>query len=254
MLVLLLSAVFVDAALERAAFQAAAVNYLIADYETGRVVAERWESPSEPVPPGSLLKPFLALAALGSAAHEPPRIDCDGSTCWLPQGHGVVGLRRAIAESCNTYFRGLALRVTTAEVAATVERFGLPPPPPETPPDGLWGLSPEWRVSPLRLAAAFGELARRRAEPAVALVLGGLRDAADQGTAAGVGRALPLDAFAKTGTSGCIHTPRAEADGYAVAVYPAEKPRYTIVVQVHGRTGRRAAEAAGAALRAWLSR
>ena len=188
MLVLLLSAVFVDAALERAAFEAEALSYLIADHETGRILAERWDSPSLPVPPGSLLKPFLAVAALGPTAVEPLQVDCDGSTCWLPQGHGAVGLRRALAVSCNTYFRSIAVRSSAAEVGATASRLGLAPPPPETPAEGLWGLSPEWRSSPLRLLAAYGELARRRAEPAVALVLGGLRDSARHGTAAGVGR------------------------------------------------------------------
>ncbi len=254
MLLLLLSAVIVDAALERAAFAEEAVRYVIADYESGRVVAERWDEPAAPIAPGSLWKPFLAVAALGPGAVEPAPQNCDGSRCWLPGGHGTVGLRRALAESCNAYFRAVALRMDAAPVGATAARFGLPPPPAGTSADGLWGLSPEWRASPLRLLAGYAELVKRRAEPAAAVVLGGLRDAARSGTAAGVGRALPLESFAKTGTAACAHPRGGEADGYAVAIYPAEKPRYTIVVQIHGRTGRRAAEAAGTALRAWLSR
>ena len=65
-------------------------------------------------PPGSTYKVIAASGALEAGVVLPQsKIHCDGSLVlpsgwafddWLPQGHGLVDLQRAIAESCNIYF------------------------------------------------------------------------------------------------------------------------------------------------------
>ena len=65
-------------------------------------------------PPGSTYKLVAASGALESQVILPEsNIKCDGQLIlkdgwafndWLPQGHGLVNLERAIAESCNIYF------------------------------------------------------------------------------------------------------------------------------------------------------
>lgn len=73
-------------------------------------------------PPGSTVKPFLALAA--HAANAPilrKTIFCEGFfrlpggerrfRDWKREGHGQVGLQRAVIESCDVYFYQLALEL-----------------------------------------------------------------------------------------------------------------------------------------------
>jgi cell division protein FtsI/penicillin-binding protein 2 len=90
-------------------------------------------------------------------------------------------------------------------------------------------------------------------EPETSIVLQGLRRAAREGTAAALTR-LPQDAYAKTGTAECAHVANADGDGFAVAVYPADSPRYAVVTRVHGQTGRVAAAAAAALLQVLTAR
>ena len=197
----------------------------------------------EPLPPGSLLKPFAALAYAVGHGFRYPTASCSGEGCWLPAGHGALGLEDALAQSCNVYFRELAREIAPAALAQTAVRFGLPAPPPDASPGSYWGLGDRWRVPAPRLLSAYRELHRRRGDPGVAPILEGLRRSASRGTAAAVG----APAVAKTGTSPCVHR-GSNGDGYCCALYPADKPRYTMLLQLHGRTGREAARAAGVVL------
>lgn len=70
--------------------------------------------------PGSVLKPLTAAAALQCHAVTPQTtVDCTGCyllgqhsiRCWKRDGHGVVNLNRALAESCNTFFITIGLAV-----------------------------------------------------------------------------------------------------------------------------------------------
>jgi cell division protein FtsI/penicillin-binding protein 2 len=201
-----------------------------------------------------LLKPFVALAYGRKNGLVFPELNCTGETCWLPGGHGRVGIVEAIAHSCNTYFRQLAIAVTPAEVGFESARLGLRAPPPSSTPESLWGLRADWFVTPHELLRAYTEFVRRRSEPDASIVLEGLRRAAREGTAADLAARLAQDAYAKTGTAECAHTPNADGDGFAVAVYPADAPRYAVVTRVHGQTGRTAAGAAAALLAALTTR
>ena len=208
----------------------------------------RWQRgfSEEPILPGSLLKPFAALAWLEAHDAEPPIEVCRGESCWLPSGHGSVSLTAALAHSCNFYFARLSGSLWYDQIAGVALRYGLRSPP-EQASEAWWGWGDGWSLPPASLLEAYRELARRPG-PANALVARGLRQAAASGTAAGVGRALGSPALAKTGTASCRHARRATADGLAIVVYPSDNPRYTMLLQACGRPGRETAAAAGLAL------
>ena len=114
------------------------VSYLLADAETGHVLASAWDNADRPIPVGSLVKPFTALAYSSQYGLPLPSYVCRGTAthCWRPRGHGRLDLRAAIAYSCNSYFLMLASRLNTAQVAPTLASFGIdaPPMPPPLPP------------------------------------------------------------------------------------------------------------------------
>ena len=229
------------------------VDYVIADFKTGTVVEEHWRDP-QIASPGSLLKPFTALAWGRKHGLDFPELTCTGERCWLPSGHGQIGIVEAIAQSCNAYFRRLAVSVLPAEVGFEAARLGLRAPPPSSTTESLWGLRPDWRVTAHEALSAYMELVRRRSDPDVFIVLQGLSSAAQDGTAAALATKLPQDAYAKTGTAECTHLVNADGDGFAIAVYPADAPRYGVITRVHGQTGRVGAGAAAALLHALTTR
>jgi len=210
------------------------VSYLVVDTPTGRVIASRWIDPQRPIPVGSLVKPFTALAYGETHNFVFPEYTCRGR-CWLPGGHGRLNVQQAIANSCNSYFRELAAGVDPAGLAQVCRRLGLPLP---SAPPGLTGTGDFWKISPLDLARAFGRLA---GEAQAHAILGGMRQAARSGTAKAVGE----NALAKTGTAECSHAPREAGDGLAIALFPAEAPRYTVLVRRNNTTGANAAAVAG---------
>ena len=70
-------------------------------------------------PPGSTIKPFMAMAGLyyhkrtpSSVTYDPGFFAFPGSSHhyrdWKPEGHGSVDLRRSIVQSCDTYYYSLA--------------------------------------------------------------------------------------------------------------------------------------------------
>jgi cell division protein FtsI/penicillin-binding protein 2 len=218
------------------------------------VVYSRWADFNQPVPVGSLVKPFTALAYAASHGGRFPRIECTPeSGCWLPSGHGAVGIEQAIGHSCNAYFRSLSEQLHARDLVPVTSRFGLTAPPLSSQPGSYFGLGGEWPLAPVALVRAYEELLRRSAEPAISRVLAGLKLAGGHGTASGVARALGGgSSFAKTGTAPCIHNEpshRSNGDGYAVVLYPTDQPRYTLLVRVHGVPGREAANLAGEILK-----
>jgi cell division protein FtsI/penicillin-binding protein 2 len=227
-------------------------SFLLLDAQTGRVLASRWDQPDTPIPMGSLLKPFTALAYGQQHDFRYPGHTCRGTStgCWLPRGHGDVDLTAAIAHSCNSYFRMLTATLTAADVTPTAARFGLDGPTPETFGPELAGLGSRWRISPLRVAHAYLELIRQRQQPGVSQILDGMALSARQGTGAEVHRAFRLsDALVKTGTAACTHSRHAPGDGFTVALTPADNPQLLLMVRVHGVPGAQAAKTAGQMLR-----
>ncbi len=83
-------------------------------------------------PPGSIMKLATALAALGG--HLGGRdLECRGRdvhrgttrSCWLREGHGRIGLRRALAVSCDVYFYQLARLLGPGRLLQAARELGL---------------------------------------------------------------------------------------------------------------------------------
>jgi penicillin-binding protein 2 len=110
--------------------------------------------------PGSLFKPFVALAALDDPQMMEPidvfdpaaRFDCEGAYELAGQRfrctkvHGLMDLHEAIVQSCNVFFFQLARRMGIDRVAEIVREFGfgqktgiaLPKEVPGVVPDKSW--------------------------------------------------------------------------------------------------------------------
>ena len=207
--------------------------------EDGQVTAQRWEHPERDIPVGSLTKPFMAVA-YGRTHSSFPKFRCTGGkTCWLRRGHGTLNVKQAIAFSCNSYFHQLVAQ-GSPEFPAAMANFSLHST------DDQASYAPFTTASPLALARAFLELTRQSRDPAVTLAIQGLALSAKSGTAREVGDALRgMTVLAKTGTAPCTHKKKAPGDGFALVMFPAEKPRAVLLVRLHGRPGHMAASVAG---------
>ncbi len=87
-------------------------------------------------PPGSTVKPAIALGGLTYGTTTPQRTRaCPGFFMlpnsrhrfrdWRPAGHGVVDLEAAIAQSCDVYFYELASMMGVEKLSAWLAHFGL---------------------------------------------------------------------------------------------------------------------------------
>jgi len=87
-------------------------------------------------PPGSTVKPVIALAGLSLGVTTPQRTKaCPGYFMlpgsshrfrdWRPSGHGVVAMEAAIAHSCDVYFYDLANQIGVDRLSAFLSHFGL---------------------------------------------------------------------------------------------------------------------------------
>ena len=226
-------------------------SYLLLDAHSGAVLASRWNGYEKPIPLGSLVKPFTALAYAEGHAFRYPIYECLGkaSGCWQPIPHGRLDVSAAISVSCNAYFLQMAKAVSLEQVGPVAQSFGLETPDADSTSATLIGLGGQWRISPIHMAQAYLELFRRRNQPGVAPILDGMRLSARRGTGAGVDRQLEqTTALVKTGTAACTHSPKAASDGFLLALVPADQPEILLLMRVHGVAGAKAAEFAGRAL------
>jgi penicillin-binding protein 1B len=119
-------------------------------------------------PMGSLVKPFIYLTALESGRYNaatvvqdaPVDVKLANGTHWRPENfsrqvYGAVPVVRALAESLNLATVGVGLNVGLPKVAQTLQRFGLPQPPPQVPAILLGAVA----VTPLEAAQLFNGLA-----------------------------------------------------------------------------------------------
>jgi cell division protein FtsI/penicillin-binding protein 2 len=199
-----------------------------------------WSDARASICMGSLLKPFLALAFISTHTHFPIRY-CAGarSGCWHAGGHGRQDIVAALANSCNTYFLGLANSIERAALETVALNYGLRTPDRTLTAANLIGLSAGWPQPPRSVLKAFATLAMNSRDERVRTILAGMARCADSGTA----RAAGFRCFAKTGTAPCSHKPAAPGDGFAVAIYPPDQPRQVILLRQHGTTGAMAARA-----------
>jgi penicillin-binding protein 2 len=84
--------------------------------------------------PGSTIKPIVALSALeNKIINKNFRVNCTGKIemygqtyhCWKEKGHGVVDLRNAMKQSCDTYFYEIARKLGVDRLKKTAIKFGL---------------------------------------------------------------------------------------------------------------------------------
>lgn len=116
-------------------------------------------------PPGSTVKPMVALALLEAGVGPQETINCPGAIrvgntlfhCHKRRGHGSVNMHSAIAQSCDIYFYQMAQRIGMDRIASMAhrvgmgERFDLPFPSQSygTVPDPAWKerkYSQKWQV------------------------------------------------------------------------------------------------------------
>jgi penicillin-binding protein 2 len=87
-------------------------------------------------PPGSTIKPLMALAGLESGLRKPSDSIVDPGYFSLPNsrhqfrdwkrgGHGVVDLRKSISQSCDTYYYKLAVDLGIDRMHEYLAQFGL---------------------------------------------------------------------------------------------------------------------------------
>ena len=85
-------------------------------------------------PPGSTIKPIVALSALeNDIVNTKFAVECTGSIekygqlyhCWKEKGHGYMNLRSAIKQSCDVYFYEVARRLGIDRLSETAKKFGL---------------------------------------------------------------------------------------------------------------------------------
>ena len=84
--------------------------------------------------PGSTFKPMVALSALeNKIIDENFKVNCTGKIemygqtyhCWKKKGHGIVDLKSAMKQSCDTYFYEIARKLGVDRLKETSIKFGL---------------------------------------------------------------------------------------------------------------------------------
>ena len=117
---------------------------------------------------GSLVKPFVYLAALESGRYNaatpvqdaPVDVPLANGRHWRPENfthetYGTVPVVRALADSLNLATVGIGLDIGLPKVAATLEHFGLERPPEQVPAMLLGAVN----VTPLEAAELYNGLA-----------------------------------------------------------------------------------------------
>jgi cell division protein FtsI/penicillin-binding protein 2 len=109
---------------------------LVVETKSGRLLAA--EKPDDAARlrsrPGSILKPFFLIEALGQNVVRPQTtVFCRGSLhilgrnleCTHPQSNVAFSADDALAYSCNTYFANLANRLSPTEATAVLRSYGF---------------------------------------------------------------------------------------------------------------------------------
>ena len=84
-------------------------------------------------PPGSTVKPMMALALLQAGVDPAEIVQCSGRYrvgnaffhCWRHHGHGPVDMNRAITQSCDVYFYTMGRRIGIDRIAPMARALGM---------------------------------------------------------------------------------------------------------------------------------
>jgi membrane peptidoglycan carboxypeptidase len=211
-------------------------------------------------PPGSVMKLVTAtlLYPTSRRVRCTNHLDVAGRdfTCAVEGGHGVMGLRDAIARSCSIFFYTVGQRIAPARLLAAARRLGLGGASPE--PGGarsrLWmpatrraatlalvGEGDAIRITPWDAVVLVHRLHDAR-DPAGRFVYSAMRDVVTRGT--GQAAALPgVEVHGKTGTAD-------GGGGRTHGWFVCAAGRLVVVVYLEEGSGHDAARLAGRVLRA----
>jgi len=139
------------------------------DSDTWRVLNDAFERPlinralRGVYPPGSTIKPFMALAGLelgyrrpGDTISDPGYFSLPSSSHryrdWRKEGHGIVDLKKSVVQSCDTYYYRLAHEMGIRNMHAFLSKFGFGKQSQVDLDGELSGLlpSPEWKQKRFR--------------------------------------------------------------------------------------------------------
>lgn len=84
-------------------------------------------------PPGSTVKPMVALAFLEAGLDPNESVGCSGGLrvgnrvfhCWNRRGHGSVDMAKGIYQSCDVYFYYFAQKIGMERIARMAKRLGM---------------------------------------------------------------------------------------------------------------------------------
>ncbi|MFC4295254.1 penicillin-binding protein 2 [Novosphingobium tardum] len=84
-------------------------------------------------PPGSTVKPMVALSFLEAGLDPHAAVNCAGGLrvgnrvfhCWNHRGHGSTDMAKGIYQSCDVYFYHFAQQIGMDKIAAMARRLGL---------------------------------------------------------------------------------------------------------------------------------
>lgn len=84
-------------------------------------------------PPGSTVKPGVAMAFMEAGLDPEESVFCGGGLrvgnrvfgCWNRKGHGQVNMAKGIYQSCDVYFYHFAQRIGMDPIAQTMRKLGL---------------------------------------------------------------------------------------------------------------------------------
>jgi len=84
-------------------------------------------------PPGSTIKPAVALAFLEAGLDPNAAVNCSGGLrvgnrvfhCWQRRGHGHTDMAKGIYQSCDVYFYHFAQQIGMQKIADMARRLGL---------------------------------------------------------------------------------------------------------------------------------
>jgi penicillin-binding protein 2 len=226
----------------------------VVDVRARRLVASHGAFNAALLPPGSTMKPF-ALAALLEARKLRPeetfrclgalRIAGRSFACSHPPSAAPLGVRAALAYSCNCFTAHFAARFEPGELARYLERAGLASrtglggakeatgsvaPAPAGEPSQLQALGEgSVRVTPLGLALAYRFLAVQAPEP----VLAGLEDAAEYGTA----RLAAVKGWKVAGKTGSVRDASGARIAWFAGFAPSRAPEVALAVSLQGLSG-----------------
>ncbi len=102
-------------------------------------------------PPGSTVKPMVALAFLQAGLSPDETVNCSGGLqvgnrrfrCWKRGGHGRVDMARGIYQSCDVYFYYFAQKIGINPIALMANRLGLGQKYPLPVPSQFYGTVPD---------------------------------------------------------------------------------------------------------------